>query len=146
MLRLFVALLTLLSLALAQQSLVGRASVVDGDTLEIQGVRVRLWGIDAVESSQTCLDAAGRVWPCGRRAAFALADFLGQRTNLRLRGGSAAPAAFRASGGDRSGAFALCSNFGWGTHRPAEGVPPGRGPAATHATGPIPQTTGLQPP
>lgn len=78
--RLFVTLLTLLSLAVAQPSLVGRASVVDGDTLEIQGVRVRLWGVDAVESSQTCLDAAGRVWPCGRRAAFALADFLGART------------------------------------------------------------------
>jgi len=59
---------------------VGRASVVDGDTLEIQGTRVRLWGVDAVESSQTCLDAAGKVWPCGRRAAFALADFLGART------------------------------------------------------------------
>ena len=50
--------LTVLSLALAQ-NLVGRASVVDGDTLEVQGVRIRLWGIDAVESSQTCLDAAG---------------------------------------------------------------------------------------
>jgi endonuclease YncB( thermonuclease family) len=78
--------LFLLSLALAQ-SLVGRASVVDGDTLEIQGVRIRLWGIDAVESSQTCLDASGKPWPCGRRAAFALADFLGQRTvQCRFRG------------------------------------------------------------
>ncbi len=54
--------------------------MIDGDTLEIQGVRVRLWGIDAVESAQTCLDATGKTWPCGRRAAFALADFLGQRT------------------------------------------------------------------
>jgi endonuclease YncB( thermonuclease family) len=72
--------LFLLSLALAQGVLMGRASVVDGDTLEIQGVRVRLWGIDAVESSQTCLDAGGKPWPCGRRAAFALADFLGGRT------------------------------------------------------------------
>jgi endonuclease YncB( thermonuclease family) len=72
--------LVLLSLGLAQGVLMGRASVVDGDTLEIQGVRVRLWGIDAVESSQTCLDSAGKPWPCGRRAAFALADFLGQRT------------------------------------------------------------------
>jgi len=71
--------LTVLSLALSQ-NLVGRASVVDGDTLEIQGVRIRLWGIDAVESSQTCLDAGGKPWPCGRRAAFALADLLGQRT------------------------------------------------------------------
>ncbi|MEN2982751.1 MAG: thermonuclease family protein [Thermus sp.] len=56
----------------------GQASVVDGDTLETHGVRVRLWRIDAVESSQTCLDASGRPWPCGRRAAFALADFIGK--------------------------------------------------------------------
>jgi endonuclease YncB( thermonuclease family) len=32
--------LALLSLALAQQVLMGRASVVDGDTIDIQGVRV----------------------------------------------------------------------------------------------------------
>jgi endonuclease YncB( thermonuclease family) len=79
-LRLFVALLTLLSLTQAQQTLTGRASVIDGDTLEVQGVRIRLWGVDAVESSQTCLDTQGRPWPCGRRAAFALSDYLGQRT------------------------------------------------------------------
>lgn len=76
------ALLGLLSLFLLflpafGQSLVGRASVVDGDTLEIHGQRIRLWGIDAVESSQTCLDPQGKPWPCGRRAAFALADFIG---------------------------------------------------------------------
>lgn len=69
-----------LLVVLAQGAIVGRASVVDGDTLEIAGQRVRLWGIDAVESSQTCRKADGSLWPCGRRAAFALADFLGQRT------------------------------------------------------------------
>ena len=74
-----IAVLFLLGAALAQEIL-GRASVVDGDILELQGVRIRLWGVDAVESSQTCLDASGKPWPCGRRAAFALADFLGQRT------------------------------------------------------------------
>jgi len=72
--------LVLLNLGLAQGVLIGRASVVDGDTLEVQGVRVRLWGIDAVESSQVCLNSAGKPWPCGRQAAFALADFLGGRT------------------------------------------------------------------
>jgi len=27
--------------------LIGQASVIDGDTLEIHGTRIRLWGIDA---------------------------------------------------------------------------------------------------
>lgn len=35
----------------APAPLVGVASVIDGDTLEIRGVRVRLYGIDAPESS-----------------------------------------------------------------------------------------------
>ncbi|GIW28889.1 MAG: hypothetical protein KatS3mg070_2252 [Meiothermus sp.] len=80
MLRLLTCFLFALSLALAQDTVAGRASVIDADSLEIQGVRIRLWGVDAVESGQTCLDAQGKVYPCGRRAAFALADFLGQRT------------------------------------------------------------------
>jgi endonuclease YncB( thermonuclease family) len=32
----------------------GQASIIDGDTLEIHGTRIRLWGIDAPESSQLC--------------------------------------------------------------------------------------------
>ena len=41
----------------APAPLVGVASVIDGDTLEIRGVRVRLYGIDAPEFSQTCTKA-----------------------------------------------------------------------------------------
>ncbi|ADD27364.1 excalibur calcium-binding domain-containing protein [Meiothermus ruber] len=88
MLRLLTCFLFALSLALAQDTVAGRASVIDADSLEIQGSRIRLWGVDAVESSQTCLDARGRVWPCGRRATFALSDFLGQRTVYCVRKGT----------------------------------------------------------
>jgi endonuclease YncB( thermonuclease family) len=58
----------------------GVASVVDPDTIEIHGQRIRLHGIDAPEGGQTCLDAAGRNWRCGQRAALALQDLIGRRT------------------------------------------------------------------
>lgn len=58
---------------LASEIIVGQVSVIDGDTLEIGSKRVRLFGVDAMESSQLCV-FNGRKWPCGRRAAFALAD------------------------------------------------------------------------
>jgi len=35
-------------------NLSGQASIIGGDTLEIHGTRIRLWGIDAPESSQLC--------------------------------------------------------------------------------------------
>ena len=50
---------------------VGPARVIDGDTIDVAGVRVRLHGIDAPERAQTCR-ADGRAWPCGRQAARAL--------------------------------------------------------------------------
>ncbi|MFC3833655.1 MULTISPECIES: thermonuclease family protein [Deinococcus] len=69
--RAFLFLLLLLATAHAAPALlVGVASVIDGDTLEIQGVRVRRFGIDAPESSQTCTKA-GTVYRCGQRAALA---------------------------------------------------------------------------
>lgn len=55
----------------------GIARVVDGDTLDIAGTRVRLEGIDAPETAQTCTDAKGQPWPCGTAATArlrALAD------------------------------------------------------------------------
>lgn len=60
----------------AADSIIGRASVIDGDTIEIHGTRIRLDGIDAPESWQTCTDAAGTEYRCGKVAAEALDAFL----------------------------------------------------------------------
>lgn len=61
--------------AMAEQ-LVGRASVIDGDTIEIRGERVRLFGIDAPESGQICTDAQEQPYRCGQKAAFALDEMV----------------------------------------------------------------------
>ncbi|MBO9966814.1 thermonuclease family protein [Xanthomonas phaseoli] len=60
--------------------LVGRATVTDGDTLTVSKQRIRLWGIDAPESNQLCIRSNGRSWPCGRRSAAALDDYLLDKT------------------------------------------------------------------
>jgi endonuclease YncB( thermonuclease family) len=52
----------------AQVALAGVATVVDGDTLHVSGQRVRLFGIDAPELSQTC-DAGNSKVACGQLAA-----------------------------------------------------------------------------
>ena len=59
---------------------IGRASVTDGDTIEIRGERIRIHGVDAPESGQTCGDPRGEPWRCGQKAALALADWLEART------------------------------------------------------------------
>lgn len=57
-------------------SITGQAKVIDGDTLEINGERIRLVLVDAPESRQACLGPRGRAWPCGQHAALALSDML----------------------------------------------------------------------
>lgn len=72
------ALIICINPALAQ-TFSGVASVIDGDTIEIHGQRIRIHGIDAPESWQMCCDAHGKNYRCGQQAAFALDDFLKAR-------------------------------------------------------------------
>ncbi|MBD9375683.1 thermonuclease family protein [Rhizobium sp. ARZ01] len=60
----------------AAEPIVGRATVIDGDTIEIAGERIRFNGVDAPESWQICIDAAGKEYRCGQRAAVALDEYL----------------------------------------------------------------------
>ena len=57
----------------------GQASVIDGDTIEIHGTRVRLYGIDAPEHDQLCRDRRGERYRCGQVASNALAGFIGRQ-------------------------------------------------------------------
>lgn len=62
----------------AVPGIAGTASVIDGDTLEIHGQRIRLHAIDAPESRQTCT-RGGETWRCGQASALALSDKIGRR-------------------------------------------------------------------
>jgi endonuclease YncB( thermonuclease family) len=81
------ALLLLFSLAVLlawpvrAKDISGAAVVIDGDTLDVNGERIRLHGIDAPESSQSCV-VAGLAWPCGREATRFLSDTTGGGTVL----------------------------------------------------------------
>ena len=60
------------------EPLQGRARVVDGDSLEINGERVRLQGIDAPEYRQTCSNSGAEI-ACGRQARDHLRQLVGGR-------------------------------------------------------------------
>ena len=52
--------------ALAENSL---ACVIDGDSIEVAGERIRLYGIDSPEAKQTCREWAQSVeYACGQHA------------------------------------------------------------------------------
>ncbi len=72
MVRYLIALALVLFLSpVALADITGQPRVIDGDTLEVAGQRIRLHGIDAPESRQLCrLDK--KPWRCGGEATNAL--------------------------------------------------------------------------
>ena len=79
MVRFLAAFVLLMALPMtAQSDITGQPRVIDGDTLEIQGQRIRLHGIDAPEGKQLCyLD--GKRWQCGKDAGNILSDWINHR-------------------------------------------------------------------
>jgi len=62
---------------LAANALTGIPTVIDGDTIDIHGQRIRFHGIDAPESKQICV-SGGTKYRCGQKAALALSDRIGR--------------------------------------------------------------------
>src|SRR3954452_7744490 len=51
-------------------------TVVDGDTIKLNGTTYRIWGIDAAESKQACADG----WMAGREGTAAMLELIKGRT------------------------------------------------------------------
>lgn len=64
----------------APDEILGRASVIDGDSIEVRGTRIRIAGIDAPESDQVCTRGDGSPYRCGGAAAAFLDRMLEGRT------------------------------------------------------------------
>ncbi len=63
--------------------IVGPAQVIDGDSIRVAGIEIRLYGIDAPEFRQICM-RAGHPWACGRGATRFLESLI-ERRELRCR-------------------------------------------------------------
>lgn len=77
MLRPTALLLLLAAPAAAAEPISGHPTVIDGDTIELQGRRIDLYGIDAPEAAQACETAVGAPYRCGQAAAAALRQRIG---------------------------------------------------------------------
>lgn len=73
--------------AFADAVITGTARVIDGDTIDVGVVRIRLHGIDAPEAGQRCGEANGRgSWACGTAATNRMAELVdGQQIACEAR-------------------------------------------------------------
>lgn len=64
-------------------TLTGKASVIDGDTIEIHDRHIRFDGIDAPEATQLCKDGRNMNYRCGQDAALFLEKFIAVASPVR---------------------------------------------------------------
>ena len=78
---LFLSILCICSLCSPYSVRAADIRIHDGDTFTIEGVKIRLWGIDAPELRQRCKKGVA-VYECGTAAKMALEAFIGEEGDL----------------------------------------------------------------
>jgi len=61
----------------ASADVTGTVTVINGNTLEMQGQFIRLYGVDALDRQQVCRNGNNRLWPCGQQSIQALRQAIG---------------------------------------------------------------------
>ena len=65
-----------LSTVSSSKTILGKAKVIDGDTIHINKNKIRLHAIDAPETNQTCYKNS-KVWYCGLESTIFLKELIG---------------------------------------------------------------------
>jgi len=65
------------ALPVAGGEISGPPKVIDGDTVEVAGERIRLHGIDAPEMRQDCTGPQGLPYSCGKKSKAHLSQIIG---------------------------------------------------------------------
>ena len=60
----------------------GKARVVDGDTIKINEISIRLYGIDAPEKNQICMGPSSESYNCGLSSTRFLKTFIDNSTRV----------------------------------------------------------------
>jgi len=83
-----ITLIALANVSFAAQSIVGRVEQVkDADSIVVNRVEIRLYGIDAPEFNQECKNKHGQSYACGEMATKALRNLLlKNRVNCEIKG------------------------------------------------------------
>jgi endonuclease YncB( thermonuclease family) len=87
-------------------------AITDGDTLKLNGVTYRLWGIDAPETKQDCPDG----WAAGRLAATHLQSLISGRSVVCERKDTdryGRTVAICRAGGEDLGAMMVRDGYAW---------------------------------